>query len=326
MKTGWLVRAGRYETLFNHFEQEHCVAIGWPELGDLLQYRTQDELQRACEQHLSPVQLDKIWQISAMAWRFSQSITKGDLIVSYCSKRREYILCEDQGEYSFDPGRIPLHPHLRKVRILGYKKRDALKVTTRNSVGRTAPLFRLDDDTINDLLALPGDQSALLKEEPAVLSQMEQNLEYQSLELVKDKLSRFDQPRLQTLLCGLFDVAGFGAEVIMEDGGNWSKLAISRDGMSLSAVSLAVLMHKHQPVTVSDVQDVLDASEDAEQGILVTIGYLDTEAKSLVQKQQARLKVWDISVLAHKVLQHYDNLNAHAQALLPLSKVYWPTV
>lgn len=324
MKTGWMVRAGHYGSLFHHFEAEKMVALGWPELGDLNQYLTQDELQRACAALYSSEGKRIAQRVATQAWNFFQGIHKGDLIVSYCNRRREYILCEDMGEYRFEQHLVPHHPHLRKVRILGYKKRDVLKVMSRNAVSVTAPVFRLNDDVINDLLALPGDPELLRDDESEALAESQHNLQAQSLELVKDKLCRLNKPQLLQLVQGLLAVAGWRSVLMANDDCVNQSLEASKDGAGLTDVVQVTVVQQLSGLESSDLQPIVSALRGQRKGLVATPGHLSQDAQHWLAQQAVELQVWDINRLAQQLLMDYSQLNAATQALIPLTPVYWP--
>lgn len=156
MQNGWMVRASKGGRLIGEFEQHSCVAIGWNSLGDLSSYSDKDALLSAYQQQHPDQPKGKIANAVSMLYRFGNEIQQGDLVLSYDSGQRCYLVGKDLGQYQHlqDGPFIGHYANQRKVQWLGKVPRDSLSQASRNSLSATLSLFALSAVVISELESL----------------------------------------------------------------------------------------------------------------------------------------------------------------------------
>ncbi len=141
-----MVRAGRDSWMIDDFRQYNGVVIGWlddknlkrikskEELKPLLKKWSEDEHPEANENQLSN------W--AGQIWRFLEVIKPGDLLLSYDSHKKEYILGYTKGDYFFKAGR-DIYNHRRKVEGWVTVKREQLSNEAQKSLNSMLTIFEV---------------------------------------------------------------------------------------------------------------------------------------------------------------------------------------
>jgi len=132
-KPMWMVRAGENGCLFEDFQKNDCVAIGWNELGDLKGITTIEQVRERYIKGYPGEKPGKINNAVAMIFKFQRSLKAGHKVITYNPQNREYLLGEIKGDYYFDSDRE--YHHLRDVDWLETVSRDDLSPASRNSLG-----------------------------------------------------------------------------------------------------------------------------------------------------------------------------------------------
>ena len=102
----WLIAPGANASEWNTCKEEGIIVLGWPELGDLSQYKTRDEI----TEKLKEIHGDKSsYMMDSLAnWEFSHVIKEGDIIFAKKGRtkilgkgivRSEYYYDEERGEF-----------------------------------------------------------------------------------------------------------------------------------------------------------------------------------------------------------------------------------
>ena len=106
------------------------VAIGWNRVGDLTDATTSAKIRQAYVEAYPEAKVGEIANAVAMIHKFRSIVKAGDTVLTFDKARREYLVGEVTGEYTFKPGEVKDHPHVRKVEWHGRVSRDALRVSS----------------------------------------------------------------------------------------------------------------------------------------------------------------------------------------------------
>ena len=99
----WVIAAGRGGRRWGGFRESAVVAIGYDELGDLREYRTREEVQRAMVQSgrgANPT------MHSLAVWQFAHEVNVGDILLAKEGRRRILGWGKVIGDYVHDPERF----------------------------------------------------------------------------------------------------------------------------------------------------------------------------------------------------------------------------
>lgn len=110
----WVIAPGEHARLWDEWQREHIIAIGWDQTGDLNQYNSKDEIANKLREGNEPATKDKA---AFMVYAFLKEIKQGDII--FAKKGIKKILGYGKviSDYIYSPQRKEYH-HVRKVQWL----------------------------------------------------------------------------------------------------------------------------------------------------------------------------------------------------------------
>ena len=149
MKKAWMVRAGRAGKCLEHFETGF-VTIGWSVLGDLNNLKTKDAIMDAYKKYHPDAKPGKRNLAVGMIDKFVNHIEIEDMVVTYNSQTREYMVGKITGKYEHHTGIDDALSNSRAVNWENKVERDSLSSTTKNSLGAIMTLFTLNEHVVAD--------------------------------------------------------------------------------------------------------------------------------------------------------------------------------
>ena len=196
------------------FIDKSCVALGWDKLAeDLSQKSTaalKKDLLRAYPERETAI---NIW--ASYFEKFIHKIQIGDMVLTYNSSERNYLLGEITGQYQYNPKMYFLGqywPHIRKTKWNPKPiSRDILSQNTKNSLGTTLTLSELQQDQVREILQLLEKPSSVKE---TTLDTKEENsigIE-EAFERLKDKIMSLDSDQMEKLLKEILNAMGYIAE------------------------------------------------------------------------------------------------------------------
>lgn len=330
MKNGWMVRAGNGGMFVEEFREQNAIAIGWNEIGDLNQFTDKAALRIAYEQAYPNDKPGKIPNAIAMMQKFRDEIQKGDLVISYDSERREYLLEEDKGEYQYlsEGKQIGDFANARWVNWLGAVSRDHLSISSKNSLGSVLTLFSLSEDVIAELLAaLEGKSEPVVKADEIVtnLTDLKDEAQNKSHELVKDKIQSLSPDDMEQLAAALLRGMGYQTRVSPRGPDRGLDVLASPDGLGLQQPRIkAEVKHRGGSIGAPELRCFIGSLRDGDNGLYVSTGGFTREARYEADRATLPITLIDIDYLADLIVTHYENFNMEGRTLFPLVKVYWP--
>ena len=194
-----------------------------------------------------------------MLHRFANEIKQGDKVLTYDPGTRKYLVGEIASDYFFENSSNEL-PHRRKVAWQEKQvARDDLKLATRNGLGSTLTLFKLNEKYWTDVqAALEGKSSATEAEDPSdeeVSEESKRSLQENARERVKDKIVQLDDQEMEELLASLLRAMGFKATVSPVGPDRGVDVIASPDGLGLLEPRIKAEV-KHRRNTTIGSQDL----------------------------------------------------------------------
>lgn len=117
----WAIAPGEGARLWNQFTEEGIAAIGWDELGDLRQYSSSEQIERAIQQQAQDQK--RHYNDAAACFEFSQVMKPGDFVFAKSGRSRILGYGEIESDYEYDSERAEYH-HVRRVRWLVQQELD----------------------------------------------------------------------------------------------------------------------------------------------------------------------------------------------------------
>ncbi|MGB1091269.1 MAG: restriction endonuclease [Oceanobacter sp.] len=326
---GWMIRAGRHGRYFDNFYSGDFVAIGWDDLGDLIQYETPEQLKAAYIDvygHSNPA---KTGNAVAMLRKFRDDIQSGDIVISYSQETREYLVGHDKGQYYYaTDDEEHDYGSRRKVDWLGKVSRDSLSAAIRNTLGSTLTLFALNDDCIKELQSsLEGKPTANTDSEviETELEQVKDEVISRSHELIKDLLQALDADEMEQMMASVLRAMGFKTKVSPKGPDRGVDILASPDGLGLTTPRIKVeVKHRKGAMGSQAIRSFIGALRDGDSGLYLSTGGFSKEARYEAERSTMQLTLVDMDDLADLIVTHYESFDVEGRTLMPLVRLYWP--
>lgn len=329
----WMVRAGEGGYLVDDFERASCVAVGWGEVGDFTPIRSLEEMRRRVATSYPDMNPGALPGSANMAFKFKDAIKRGDRVVSYDPIKREYLVGTVVGEYEYAPNRVRDYPNVRRVEWQGRVGRDALSVSTRNTLGAIQTLFDPGQDVLTELDAALG--GAAVSETPpqdpeeteAEFEQAKLNTLERARELIKDKIRALSADEMEQLVAALLRAMGFKATVTPKGADRGVDVRASPDGLGFEHPRIMAEV-KHRPRDAMNSEKIRSFAailRGDDRGLYVSIGGFTQDAKYEAERSSVRITLVDLNDLANLIIEHYEQFDLEGRTLLPLVRVYWPS-
>jgi restriction system protein len=331
MPNNWMIRAGRGGTYIEDFETKGYAAIGWGRLGDLSQYSDADDIREAYLREFTQAKPQAMANAVAMIVKFQDQISKGDTIISYDTETRQYLVGEDQGQYVYKPGEVGDYPNLRVVKWQGRVDRDALRQTTKNSLGSVLTLFSVSDDVVTEMrAALAGkprsvESSEEALEESGSFELLKDEIVGKSHELIKDKLASLLPEEMEEMVAAILRAMGYKAKVSPKGPDRGVDVIASPDGLSLTQPRIkAEVKHRDGAMGAPAIRGFIGTLREGDSGLFISTGGFTREARYEAERCTFPLTLIDMDDLSDLIVAHYENFDLEGRALLPLIRVFWP--
>ena len=113
----WMYAPGEGASQWDSFYREGVIGLGWDMLGDLTQYKTQNEIEKAL-QELKNTQ-ERKWNDARANYEFCRVMKPGDIVIAKKGKTKYLGYGIVTSQYQFDDGR----PEYKSTRSVDWKKR-----------------------------------------------------------------------------------------------------------------------------------------------------------------------------------------------------------
>lgn len=320
-----MVRAGEGGYLFDEFEKNNCVAIGWE--GDYTEDQTIEDVRAKLQDQYGSNQ-PGLANAAAMVFKFRQVMQPGDTVVTYDPKSRQYLVGTIDGEYRFDPEVMPDYDHIRPVKWQGKIHRDDLGASSKNTLGSTLTLFEPGDQVLQEM-------QAILRGEQKVEEEEEQEEEFEVIrrdtlsrahEFIKDRILALSPDDMEILTAAVLRAMGYKTRVTPKGPDRGRDVLASPDGLGFQQPRIfAEVKHRSkEAVGAPMIRGFVGGLRAGDRGLFVSTGGFTQEAKYEAERSSIPVTLVDIDELATLVVEHYENFDATGRALLPLIRVYWP--
>lgn len=153
----WMVRAGKYGSLFNDFKSLNMVTIGW-ELGDL-SGKSPDEIRKLMKKLHKKESIQTVSFFSGQVIKFVYDFEIGDYVITYNPETRIYLIGKITSDYYYSDKLAKMHDfpegaycQCHNVEWLGEVNRDDLKSKSSKHLNYSVAVFLLNESVKNDLL------------------------------------------------------------------------------------------------------------------------------------------------------------------------------
>lgn len=328
----WKVTAGRSNIYVSDFLDKNLVAIGWSEAGDYRDVATRQEMISRFAKAWPEQTIRQIQVAAGQVWRFLHEMREGDEVVTYDPSTRLYHLGIVAGPPLYTPESVERLPVSRSVNWSKSVGRDDLTDGTKNTLGAILTIFKLSKAAANEILSKVDSPSVATTansspdELDIPLPDIYSDIADQALEKVKDKILSLDWEQMQELVAALLRSLGYRTIVSAAGADRGRDILASRDGFGFEAPRIVVeVKHRRGAMGAPEVRAFLGGRHSEDRGLYVSTGGFTREAQYEAERATTVTYLMNLDSLARALIDQYDSLDGKGRALLPLTRLYWPT-
>ena len=327
----WMVRAGEGAYRIDEFKDKSVVAIGWGEIGELDKDDDRDVILNKMKNYWPDWSRGKLGICAGQVYRFKCEINIGDRVLTYDPSRRIYLVGTIKSDYEWAPSVVADLPNIRHVNWEGEVSRDLLSVPTKNVLGAISTLFVLTDEAADEVeRAIKGEISQETQEDAEIEAEetddIARDLRSRSREFIKDKITKLEWQEMQELVAGLLRAMGYKTRISPIGPDRGKDIIGSPDGFGFESPRIVVEV-KHRPkdaIGATDIRSFLGGRHHDDKGLYVSTGGFTKDARYEADRAAIPLVLLDLDDFVKEILRHYNDMDMEAQALIPLTKIYWP--
>lgn len=267
---------------------------------------------------------------AGQVWRFFQDIKPGDKVLTYDPARRVYLVGTVLGKYEHMVGVVEDLPNIRRVKWDGEVSRDAISVSTKNSLGAISTLFRISEEGAKEIESLVAGKTVAthttVQDEIAAEKDVLRDIQARSHEFIKDELSRLDWEQMQRLIAGLLRAMGYKTRISPQGPDRGKDIIASPDGFGFEAPRIVVeVKHRRGAMGSQQIRSFVGGRHKDDKGLYVSTGGFTKDAHYEAERSSIPLTLMDLDEIADAITDHYETMDSETRALLPLTRIYWPT-
>jgi restriction system protein len=328
----WMVRADTGGRLFEDFKKHSFVGIGWHDMGNMGGLKAREDFSQAVAKAWPENKPMQVASAAGQAYRFVREIKIGDRILTYDPSERMYLLGTVDDDYRYEPDRPGGFANVRRVKWEEEIARDRLSVATRNSLGAISTLFLVPSEAAAEIEGLarkdgPSFSSDIQEEDAIQVDAILKDIQSKAFEFIKDKISALDWEEMQELVAALLRAMGYKTRVSPSGADRGKDIVASPDGFGFESPRIVVEV-KHRSGSSMGSQEIrsfLGGRHKDDKGLYVSTGGFSKDARYEAERASIPLTLMDLDDLVKAILDHYEEMDADSQRLIPLRKVYWPS-
>lgn len=330
----WKINAGRRSVFATDFIERGVVAIGWREAGDLTGVTSREAMLR----HIVatyPGQTDRQNEVgSAQVWRFIREIRIGDPVITYDPVERVYHIGRVTGDGAYRPDAIDQLPTQRSVSWSGRVSRDALSYAAKGKLGALLTLFRVAPTAAAELQALATGRPLPHAPQPEAIDldpgeaadDPYATIEDLALERIKDRLRALGWEDMQEIVAALLRALGYRTIVSPTGPDRGKDIIASPDGFGFESPRIVVeVKHRRDAMGAPEIRAFLGGRHPEDRGLYVSTGGFTREAHFEAERASTVTHLMALDGLARALTENYEKIDDRGRALLPLTRLYWPT-
>jgi restriction system protein len=337
--TLWMVRAGRHGEGESDALATDVVGIGWPELGDLTQIDSTEEIRtrlNATYPDAKPSTLAN-WAGQLAAFRFRMQT--GDLVALPLKSAPAVAFGHLTGGYQYVADAVEAMRHQRPVKwVSDGIPRDVIDQDLLYSLGAFLTVCQISrndaERRIQALLAAPPTVvpvgarpvGATTVIEPDEVTDATVDLAEIGRDQIRRRLAeRFKGHELARLVGELLKAEGFVCDVSPPGPDGGVDVLAGQGGMGFDGATMAVQVKSGSIVadasTLRELKGVM-GNFGARRGLLVSWGGFTKTARQEARRLFFEIRLWDSDAVIDRLQEVYSRLPADVQAEVPLQRIW----
>lgn len=308
--------------------QDGVIAIGWPRMGDLSELPNNREAFKERHRKVYPEAKKGNTPLAAgMLIRFAYEVAVGDYVVYPSKSDRKINIGVIEGEYYYVPDREE-YRHQRKVKWLRHLPRTAFSQGALYETGSVLSFFRLKTYGDEFVHALDDDFDVHVfsksdVEDVSVGATAEEILEATRDFLLKELSKNLKGYALEQFVANLLRAMGYRATVSPQGGDSGVDITAYKD--ELPPRILVQVKSGDGDIRETTIQSLKGAMREGDYGVFVTLTDYTKNAKKYLDNTPI-IRGINGAELVDLILKYYEDLDDEYRRLIPLRKVYIPTL
>lgn len=316
----WGIHA-RDEALFLKWDK---IAIGWKEMGDLLQIaNAREEFKKRYAQVYPDAKKGSVPTSSGMLFRFCYEVQVGDYIVYPSKSNRMVNIGEVAGEYAFDPQQAN-YAHTRSVKWIKHLPRMAFSQGALYEIGSAMTFFAVKNYADEFLAALEkGYKSkAAVDDEDETIGATADDIVEGTRDFILKELSRnLKGHALEEFVANLLQAMGYRTTVSLQGGDRGIDITAYKD--ELPPRILVQVKSQDGDIRETTIQSLKGAMHEGDYGLFVTLSNYTKNAQKYLENTPI-IRGINGTELVDLVLKYYEVLDERYKRMIPLKMVYIP--
>lgn len=322
----WGIHAGKTGDAEALFADSGCIAVGWPDMGDLSTLKPTREAFKARYASVFPSKSAGHVPVAAgQLFRFTKEIKIGDLVVFPAKLDRTVRIGRVTGEYLYRPELSKAYPNHRPVEWLKSFPRTKFSQSALYEIGSALSLFQVKNFADEFRAALSGETYvAPLTEDEAVAAVVMESEQSTEDFVLKRLAHEFKGHALEHFVAHLLEAMGFRARVTKKSGDGGVDIIAHKDALGLEPPIIKVQVKSTEgSIGEPEVKQLKGNLSGGEKGLLVTLGTISPKAE-LFARTVPDIRLIDGENLVKLILEHYEQFDSRYRAAVPLKRVYLP--
>lgn len=285
----WLVRAGRGGENLDDFVSLGLVCFNDKRLGKLSTSTTKEELLKLYAEHYPEAKEGSRASWASQIARLINEVKIGDDVATWDPDRRRYLLGKVTSAYEWIPREGSEAAHARRVEWTRETPRDALSVTTKNTLGSVLTVFKLNPEAEADLIANAGPLNSTTPTPPTKSPVKEENSE-KLLEIteetfgkaesfIEDRIDALSPEDMQELVAGILRAMGYRTTVSEKGPDRGVDVFASKDGLGLEDPRIFVeVKHRLAAMGSKEIRAFVGGRRKGDKCLYVSTGGFTKDA------------------------------------------------
>jgi restriction system protein len=329
--TIWGIHAGRYGEADSLFLKKGYIALGWEKMPDL---STIVPTRDACKATLLEVEPDykpgAVPGAGGQLYRFAHEMQVDDLVIYRSKISRDYHLGRISGEYEYRPDVQAASPHVRRVKWLKKVEPTQMSQGALFEMGAAQSLFQVRNYAESWLKVLnngaPGPNGDEEGDDDDTIGVVATAIEQSTrVYILKQFQAELKGHPFADYVAHLLNAMGYNTRVSPPGTDSGVDIIAHRDQLGFEPPIIKVQVKSGDGnVGQPEVSQLLgQLGAPGEHGLFVTLSDYTNPASNLA-KTKSNLRLLTGDDVIDLTLQHYEQLDSHYRAIIPLKRVYVP--
>ncbi|QPC94794.1 restriction endonuclease [Mesorhizobium sp. INR15] len=311
------------------------IAIGWAQLGDLSAIKSdRDTFKNVVRRTFPEAKQGSIPVQAGVLFRFLYEMKEGDTVVYPSKADRMVNIGVVSGPYSYDPNKNAEYPNQRPVTWLKHLPREDFSQAALYEIGSFITLFSVRkhaDEFVAALEGRPISKQALQADDEGDDDSVTQAVSFQAEETTQDFVIRqlktsIDAYQFERFVAHLLECMGYHARVTAKSGDGGVDVIAHKDELGFEPPIIKVQCKQvTNAIGRPEVAQLIGHVEHGEHALFVTLGPYTRDAKEY-ERSKANLRLIDGPQLVELIYDHYSEFEPRYQSLLPLKRIYVPSL